>query len=103
MTLTFYIRIYAGNCYKQFLIKIFLANSVFKFLLVHLDEKLYKVVIIFFTTLIWKLPHYKMYLKTHCNSSSLTDKFIVEVSGNLWRDFESNEAFLNQLLNYEKR
>lgn len=40
VTLTFYIRMYAGNCDTQFLITMFLMNSVFKFFLVCHDEKL---------------------------------------------------------------
>ena len=87
--------LYQDLCWKllKTIPKMFLANSVFKFFLVHFDEKLtrnllfYKVVIIFFTTLIWRLQHHKMYFKTNCNSSSLIDKFIVQVSSNIMERF----------------
>lgn len=102
MTWTFYIMIYAWNCYTQFLITMFLINNVFKVFLVRCDAKLC-IVTSFITTLIWKLYPYKLYLKTLIviplhTLANLLLKFLVV----LWIDFKSNQTFSDLVWNNAK-
>lgn len=84
VTLTFYIRIYAWNCYTQFLITMFLINSVFKFFLVCWMRNFAK----FHYNINLKITSIQIVFKySNYNSSSYTNKFTMEVSGSIMDRF----------------